>query len=136
MECAVVLIVLLILLFGVLDVGRATYGYVTLAESCRRIARQAIVHGASDGGRLAVWGPAPYQGTAVDGSEIASTLAPLLPLLDDEQVVIEIEWLDGDNRPGDRVRVRVREPFEPLAPGLLGIGACDLSASSTMRINH
>src|SRR5262245_3383599 len=64
LECAVTLPVLLVVLFALLDLGLAAMRYNALAESARRIAREAILHGSRTPSTLGTWGPTAFAGTA------------------------------------------------------------------------
>ncbi|MEQ9380124.1 MAG: TadE/TadG family type IV pilus assembly protein, partial [Pirellulales bacterium] len=119
-ESAVVMFTLLLTLFGTLDLGRAVFSYVTVSEAARRVARAAIVHGEMADGQLGQWGPDLYEGTATDGTPIANTLVPLFAALNEDEVQVRVEWPDNTNRPSDRVRVTVTQPYVSIVPLFLG----------------
>ena len=49
---------------------------------------------------------------------------------------VQVEWLDGSNAPGKRVRVTVTTTYRPMVTFLFGNPAIQLTASSTMLIAH
>lgn len=135
-EGAVVLGVALLVLFAILDLGLAVLHYNALSEGARRVARAAIVRGAMAEPAMTAWGPKPFTGTGASESEIAASLQPALAAIDPSRVTLQVEWLDGDNQPGDRVQVTVSESYLPVVPFFSMQGAIQLRAVSSMRIQH
>jgi hypothetical protein len=133
-ESALVLTTLLILVFGILDLGIATYRYNLLAEAARRLSREAIVRGNDATPEILPWGPVPVTTTASDDSPTANFVRPLLAGFDLSQVTIEMEWLDGGNESDDRVRVKLGYLHDPAA--FLPLENIHLRAVSTMHIVH
>jgi hypothetical protein len=149
---SIILGVFLVLTFGMLDLGMGVYRYHVISNAARQGARQAIVHGAN-ASTLGVWGPttigpiaADSSGTAiVDSTGDSDNRAGLKPLLryglgidSLPHTYITLEWIDGSNAVGKRVRCTVTSPYKPFMP-LLYPGATTthtLSASSTMIIAH
>ena len=155
-ETAVVLIVFLSIALGFLDLCLANFRRNLVSEAARQGARMASVHGRTASPEMASWGPDGDWGPAEDETRIEDINA-----YDDDQVPIilalttgligqltgpgylqgleldrtnvAIDWLDGDNQVGDRVRVEVASGYRPffvLVPELT------FRASSTMRITH
>ncbi len=56
--------------------------------------------------------------------------------MDLSTVTVQIDWLDGGNDRGQRVRVTVTAPYHPTLIALFGSQAILLRASSTMAITH
>src|SRR4051812_11879755 len=81
LECALVLPVMLFLLFSMLDLGLAAVRYNALAEASRRIAREAILHGATAPTASGMWGPATFSGTGADSSVIVAPVKNMLPTM-------------------------------------------------------
>jgi Flp pilus assembly protein TadG len=134
-EAAVVLSVLLLLLFGILDLGLGVARYDVLSAAARDVARAAIVHGARSSPEMSPWGPAEFAGFASDSSEIAAAAKTSLATMNDDDVRIQVQWLDGDNQEGSRVRVVLKYIHQGLP--LLGLGeGVELRAESTMQIVH
>jgi Flp pilus assembly protein TadG len=134
-EAAVVMSVLLLFLFGLLDLGLATARYDVLSAAARDVARAAIVRGGRAAPDLTSWGPATYSGNAADSSEIAETAATVLATMAPADVTVQVSWPDGDNEEGDRVQVVLQYVHQGLS--LLGLGnGLTLRSQSTMQIVH
>lgn len=135
-EAAIVLGLLFMLLFVIFDLGLAAARYNMLSGTARSIARQAIVRGAKASPELSPWGPQEYVGSAADSAEMARIAAPLLATMDPANVVLEVNWPDGDNQVGNRVHVHVSFVHRPFVPLLNLPSSFTLNADSTMRIMH
>ncbi len=132
-EAAFVLSVLLVLLFGLLDLGLAVLRYNSLSECARRAARQAIVLGERSAAPL---GPAEWSGGVDSPHPLTDAVRPLLLTMRPQSVRLRAAWPDGDDRVGDRVYVELRFDHRPLLPRLFGVGPWELAATSTMWIAH
>jgi len=132
LESAVVLPVVLFLLFSMLDLALATIRFNVLAEGSRRIARQAILHGSLVSSQTESWGPAPFNGTADDDSQLCTPLQGMLPTMDYQLVLVRVEWLDGDNSPGDRILVETSYPHRTIIP--FWMKDLTIRSSTTMHI--
>lgn len=131
-EGLVVLATFLFLLFMCLDVGLAVHRWNTLSEAARRLARSTIVRGVTS--QDSAWGPVNVASTADDGSEYADVMLPVLGASNESAVQFQIEWLDGTNEIDDRVRITVRQWYDPVLPWLGN--QIELTAGTTMRIVH
>jgi hypothetical protein len=131
-----VLVVFLLVVFVILSLGLSTFRYNVLGAAARRVAREAIVHGARAGPEHLVWGPATYVANAADSTEMASAVAEILPTMSPTDVNIEVSWPDGNNRENDRVRVRLTYIDNPVLPFMTLQGSLTLTADCTMRIVH
>jgi Flp pilus assembly protein TadG len=134
-ELAIVLLVFLTLVFGMLDLGMGVFRYHLLAQSARQGARQAIVHG-SMANRLGSWGPTSYSAHGDDAAAIATYIRPMLEGFDLSQVTIQAAWIDGGNKPEQRVRVTLTAPYQPVMAFIFGSTEITLRATSTMTIAH
>jgi hypothetical protein len=134
LECAIVLPVMFITLFGMLDLGIAAARYNALSEAARRIAREAVIHGTLAPQESSKWGPNEYVGTGGDDSDIARSAQPVFLAMPRNLVTIRVTWPDANNSPHDRVRVEVSYRHEPLIPQLFVWGPINLRAVSTMSI--
>lgn len=133
-ESAVVLPVLLLVLFGMLDLAVATVRYGALAEASRHVAREAILHGAMAGSAHASWGPDAFDGTMASSEAwIKNALGPT-PTMNRDDVALEITWPDGDNSPFDRVTVELRYTHNSILPALLPWGNFEVKSATTMPI--
>jgi len=135
-EGAIVLAVFLTIVFALFDLGLAVLRENALAEAARRLAREAIVHGALSEPQRNAWGPAGYTGTAADDSEIADAIRPALITMNPADVSIDLNWPDDDNRTGDRVSVVVQCDHRTILPRVFGASTLELRGESTMRIEH
>jgi Flp pilus assembly protein TadG len=138
-ETAVVSIVLLILILGMLDLGIEVLRYNSVSHAARQGARQAIVHGALAPASLqgGPWGPATINTHAnASGIPAVAALEPYLFTCDPDQTTIKLEWPDGGNDPGKRVRVTVTTAYQPMMTFIFGNLSITLQASSTAVISH
>lgn len=132
-EFAFLGVVLFILVFGMVDVGRAVLNYNTLAQATREGTRYAIVHG---GDSLDPSGPASEHFTAPSTDEmVTQTVEKFTSGLDTSRLTVEAEWLDGSNLRGDSVKVTSQYEYQPMF-NFLGTLSFTLSSSSTMLITN
>ena len=136
-EFALAVIPFLILLMGVVDLGRGIYLMNGTSEAARDITRATIVH-LSDG-----------SGTIGMSNETAEAIAiqqGLIPGLEVDPAT-DIECLDLNDVPqnptlgadedcggDDFIRVRVTVVFEPFTPLVSAFGSHTFESTSTMRI--
>ena len=142
LEMSVVLSILVTTTFGMLDVGSGVFRYNVLNHAARQGARRAIVHGTLSSVE-GVWGPTtigPVAATTtgvpiVDGSGPNSNdgIAKTLVGCDLAQTTIEVQWIDGGNNLGQRVRVTLTSPYKPFMTFLTPV---TITAASTMQITH
>jgi Flp pilus assembly protein TadG len=111
-ELAVTLTLLLLVLVGALDLGRAFFSYVSIVNAAREGAR----YGAEMRAPGAI---APAVQREVSGNG-----------LDPALLSVTYSW-GGQGRP---VRVTVVYPFRPITTGILPFGQITLSSSATMMI--
>jgi Flp pilus assembly protein TadG len=101
-EMAVVLPVVLTMMFGVIEGGRAIFAYGNVAHVAREATRYAIVRGSASEGQIA---------TATDISNYAQTRSGISP------ITVTTTWLP-DNKPGSVVQVTVQHTYTPVIPVL------------------
>ncbi|HEY2250028.1 MAG TPA: TadE/TadG family type IV pilus assembly protein, partial [Planctomycetaceae bacterium] len=135
-EGAIILSVLLMLILGTLDLGLGTYQYNTLSQAAREGARKAAVHGALANATNGVWGPTTYSGTADDGSVYAQAVSGMLVGFTLTNVTITVEWIDGSNTVGKRVRYTVSNTYTPAVASYFANSSYTQTAVSTMPIAH
>lgn len=133
-ETAFVLPILLFMLFAFLDLGLAAIRQNALSDASRRIARQAIIHGALNPNNATQWGPEPFVGTAATDSPVVAAVKVAFPTMSIEDVEVHVSWPDGGNLPGDHVSVTVAYRHEVLVPGMLFWGTLDLASHTSMQI--
>lgn len=137
-EFAVIMIAFLLLIFGIIDLGRGVFRFNQLSQAARYGARQAIVHGflAPSGWNGGAWGPSAVDVKAdAEGNPIVEALKPALVHCELAKTRIQMVWLDSNNALESRVRVTISCPFQPVLSSFFG-GAINLSATSTMTIAH
>ncbi len=117
-EFAIVSVLFMMLVFGVMEFGRAIWIYGTVAHTAREGARYAIVRG-SESGRTAI--PADVEGYV---NQLAGGLTGL---------TVTTTWDDASKDPGTVVQVQVDRVFDPAMP-LVGLGSFTLSSTSRMVI--
>jgi Flp pilus assembly protein TadG len=132
-EFSVVGVIFFIVVFGLIDVGRAVWNYNTLAQATREGSRYAIVHGAHSSDPS---GPGSTHFTAPNTDEmVTAEVQQYAGGLDESDLTVEAGWIDGSNEVGSRVQVTSRYVYEPLLD-VLGLVSFTMSSSSTMRITY
>ena len=138
-EAALVLPVFLALVLGTIDLAVAVSRSNTLSHAARQGARHSMVHGslATTGSTGGPWGPAPIDEPATAaGVPAVDAVRPMLANCPLDESRVRVEWPDGSNAPGKRVRVTVTTTYRPMVTFLFGNPAIRLTASSTMPIAH
>lgn len=140
LEFALVAVLLFMLLFGILEVGRYLFVYASIITSSREAVRYGSVSGLTDAGVLHFQDCAGIRDTA-------RRLAFLQTLADDD-IVIEYDTGPGttvvdvcngavdtavEPAPGERIVVTVTSVFEPIAP-LLPLNATTIVSTSARTI--
>jgi hypothetical protein len=158
-ESAMVLPILVMLLLGVVDIGRVVWANDGITQAAREAARWAIVHGGSTAsitpcpagppspmllgeGRLPIAsGVCPYP-TSPSKDGVREVARKYLVAGGDVDVqVCYGEGCSGNtdtgtNERGEPVTVTVLSTVELVGGGLIGIGSVDLSADVTMTVSH
>jgi Flp pilus assembly protein TadG len=138
-ETAVVVLVFLILVLGMLDLGIGVLRYNSVSHAARQAARQAMVHGSLAPAKVqgGPWGPDTIDAKASSsGTPAVATLQPYLFTCDLDKTTVHVEWPDGSNEPGKRVRVTVSTPYQPMMTFIFGNPSITLQATSTITIAH
>ena len=132
-ETAIVLPVFLLLVCGTIDLAAGVYRHNLLSELARRGAREAVVLGSQAPPQRQSLGPQSWTGSATDDHPIAAIVRPLLVGIDPAEVMLALEWPDGDNAPRHRVRCTVSLDFQGVTFALAG-RSVTLRATSTLPI--
>jgi Flp pilus assembly protein TadG len=157
-EFALVIPVFLLLLIGLFDFGRVIWVNDTLATAAREAVRYAIVHGGSDstlcpagpGGNVPADSCPPFpDGTAYPSGSLQAIkdVAERWAIGSGNVTVSvcygavtscadDVSEVGATNERGTQVTVTVTSTVTLAAPSLLGFGGFDLSATSTMLVNH
>ena len=124
-EFALISIVFFILVFGMIDVGRAVWNYNTLAQATREGTRYAIVHGSNSSSPS---GPG-------NEAAVVNTVQTYGGGLNPAQLTVNATWLGGSNAPGSDITVTSQYTYEPIF-NFLGIVSFNMTSTSTMQITH
>ncbi|HEV8252728.1 MAG TPA: TadE family protein [Candidatus Limnocylindria bacterium] len=161
-EFALVFPIFILLLVGLFDFGRVVWVNDTLATAAREAVRYAIVHGGS-ASTLCPAGPPGPNSLEPDAScppfpDGAAYPSGSLQAIKDvaqrwasgsgDSVTVsvcygavtscadDVSEVGATNDRGTQVTVTVTSTVSLAAPSLLGFGGFDLSATSTMLVNH
>lgn len=138
-ESAITTMLLFVMLFGIIDFGRALYTYHFVANAARQATRWASVNGSSCNSdpNCPNGGPASEQNIATYVAEMTP------PGIDAKAIKVAADWPQGTvgctgvnpNAPGCPVQVTVSYNFNFLVP-LGHKGLMPISSSSEMVISH
>ena len=132
-EFSLVSIVFFLLVFGMVDAGRAVWNYNTLAQATREGTRYAIVHGA-DSSDPSGPGSAYYTPPNVD-QKVTEAVEKFSAGLDESRLTVEAEWPDGTSTAGSAITVTSQYNYEPMF-NFFGIISFTMTSSSTMQITN
>lgn len=119
-EFALVLPVLILIIMGTMEYGRAYYTSSLLQNAAREGARYGILH--------------PTVVTSSDGADpnnITARAKGFITGLNSSKLTIDVSYPDGDTSRGSRVRVTVSYLYESIVPFL---HAYTMRGNSTMHI--
>ena len=126
-------IVLFIMVFGMIDAGRAVWNYNTLSHATREGTRYAIVHGADSSNPS---GPDSANFTSPrDDVMVTQTIEKYGSGLDPDRLKVTSEWLDGSNERGNSIKVTSSYDYQPMF-NFFGTLSFTLTSSSTMEITN
>lgn len=132
-EFSIIGIAFFIMVFGMIDAGRAVWNYNTLSHATREGTRYAIVHGADSSNPS---GPDSENFTPPsDDVMVRETIEKYGSGLDPGRLTVTSEWLDGSNARGNNVKVTSSYEYEPMF-NFFGALSFTLSSSSTMQITN
>ncbi len=115
-EFALVFLLLMLVVLGLMDLGRGIWTYTTVAQASREASRYIMVHGSAN------------RTTAAD---IENVVARHAIGLDASKLQVSTSYDDEDSKRGDTVDVSVRYDFQLLtAPLVLQSGTITLAANS------
>ena len=155
-EFALVAPIFFVLLFSIIEFGRAVYYIQMLNNAAREGARYAIVHG---GASLTPSGPMPVQIPPVtntydlQGDYVVSTVKNhAIAIIDSTPAdfLVNVRWCattacpdtnevgkgDGTNARNQTVKVDVRYTFRPMIAGLVPLPTFTLTGGSILVVNH
>lgn len=154
-ETAVILPLFLVLLLGIVDMGRAVWATTSLASAAREAARYAIVHGGAASTACPVGPPGPD--TVIPAASSACPYpSPSKRSIVDAAVAAAIaggsnttvtvcyglnctgnnDTTSATNARGTPITVVVSSTVNLVVPSLMGRPSFTLSGSTTMVVNH
>ena len=131
-EFAVVLTTLMMLIFGIVDFGRAMYVYHLVGHAARAGARYAIVRGSA----------CSAADCPATNASIQTYVRSLMPELNAPDVTVTANWSSspgcatGDNAPGCLVSVNVVYDLKLFAVPLLPVARIHMNSTSQMVISQ
>ncbi len=133
-EMALMLPVLVLLLIGIFDLGRAVWLSNSLATAVREGTRYGVVHGALSASPAGP-GSATYTAPDVDTAIVSSVQRYAIGI---PNLTVNASWPDGNANRGSRIVVSASFPFTPiLAQAFLGSALrVTLQSSSTLVIEQ
>lgn len=116
-EFSIVCVMLYLMVFSVVEMGRMVLVYVTVANSARVGARYAVVHGNS---RTTGTGTSNASGPAANPAQVVTVIKNFASagLLTTSRLVITVNYPGASNAPGQLVNVTVVYPYDPLTTWL------------------
>jgi Flp pilus assembly protein TadG len=111
-EFALVAFSFIMLLMGVVEMGRMLLVYTSIANAARAGTRYAIVHGGERTG-TGIDGPSGPSCPCTQVEKVVTSFASA-GLVTTSNMTITVEYPDGTNTAGSRVTVKVLYPFDPL----------------------
>ncbi len=159
-EFALIAPLFFLLLFSIIEFGRAVYYIQMLNNAAREGARYAIVHGGPGHERNCSSGPFPatpaYAKAIVcdpNGDKVvAATKAAAIAIIDSaaNAFQVQVRWCandgdiadcpgthgDGDNGRNQTVKVNVTYTFQPMIAGVVPLPTFTMTGGSTLVINN
>ena len=159
-EFALIAPIFFLLLFSIIEFGRAVYYIQMLNNAAREGARYAIVHGGPGNGYHCASGLFPatpaYQDAVVcdpNGDKVvASTKSAAIAIIDAaaNDFQVHVRWCandgntidcpgthgDGDNGRNQTVKVEIIYTFKPMIAGVVPLPSFTLTGGSTLVINN
>ena len=115
-EFTFIAIMFIIVLAGVVELGRMVLVYTTVANAARAGARYAIVHGGDRTGS-GVDGPSG-PGSPCTCTQITTVVTNFASagLVDTSKLTVTVNYPNGSNAAGKPVTVTVSYPYDPIIP--------------------
>jgi Flp pilus assembly protein TadG len=126
-EFSLSVMIFIMIIVGVVEVGRAVWSYNTLASAAREGSRYAMVHGAV---------ATAHSGPAANDAKVQAAVAKYSSNLEPSDLTITSAWPDGNNAVGSHVKVTATYRFDTLFSRLLGVSPITMTSTSTMTITN
>ena len=125
-EMAIILLVLLMIIFGTMELGRAVWYYNTLGHAAREGTRFASVNGSTSGTP-----PGPRDSTTVDPL-VKARVVDAATGLGLSASNVTVAW-SPNNKPGSTVTVTVSKTFVPTTSF---VGSINMTRSSALVVER
>ena len=113
-EFSLISLMFIIVLLGIIEMGRMVLVYTTVANAARAGARYAIVHGKDQSGTAETTsGPSGPTCPCAGVNTVVQNFASA-GLLTTSNLTITVTYPGGNNKPGSLVKVAVSYPYDPL----------------------
>ncbi len=126
-EFSLAAMIFIVIILGVVEVGRAVWSYNTLASAAREGSRYAMVHGSS---------AAAGSGPAGNDAKVQAAVMKYASALAPSGLTVTSAWPDGNNAAGSRVKVTATYKFGTVFSKLLGVSPITMTSTSTMTITN
>jgi Flp pilus assembly protein TadG len=123
-EFSLAITVFMLLLMGIIDLGRLVYQYSGVSEAARALARETSVH------------PGSTLGGSAETTAVLGTHQLLLPIGSTTYTCVDIAGtaVAGACDAGNWVRVTVASPFTPATPLATILGPVVLTSAASAKI--
>jgi Flp pilus assembly protein TadG len=115
-EFSLVAFLLIMILFGVVEMSRMILVYTTIADAARAGVRYAMVHGGDRSGSGSTGPSGPSSGTSCTCPEVQTVVNAYAAagLINTANVTTTVTYPDSTNLPGSHVTVAVQYTYNPL----------------------
>ena len=127
-EFSLVAVLLIVTLFGVIEMSWMILQYTTVTQAARAGERYAIVHGGERTGTGAD-GPSGPTCPCAQVNTVVSNFAGA-GFLNAANLTVTVSYPDGSNLPGSHVNVTASYPYTPLIPYFTPMLSTTLSSTS------
>ena len=135
MEFVFVFSVFFMMVLGFLDLGVMLLRDQLLTDAAQRVAREAAVHGSLSEPSIERWGPVALSTNGNDPL-INDVIAPSLTTMAADEILVNVQWTDGNNQPGSLVQVTLDYQHDAILPFLWSEDLLALQGSSIAHIAH
>jgi Flp pilus assembly protein TadG len=135
MEFVFVFSVFFVIVLGFLDLGVMLLRRNLLADAAQRVSREAAVHGGRSEPADQRWGPGALSTSGSD-TRINSVITPSLTTMAASEILVDVQWSDGNNNPGSRVQVTLSYQHQAILPYLWSEDLLALQGSCVARVAH
>ena len=135
MEFAFVFWVFFVIVVGFLDLGTMLLRHRLLADAAQRVSSEAAVRGSRSEPMNQRWGPSVLS-TYGNDPQIINVIAPSMTTMAADEILVDVQWTDGNNQPGSHVQVTLDYQHDAILPFLWSEELLALQGSSIAHIAH